>query len=104
MTIAPTTTGRPSEIVIFQRVLGNGKRDLAPALARYILTLGFSDEDKARMHELAVRNQEGALAPEEKEELEGYARAGCLLGILQSRARKSLKRAGKNRPSRHPRG
>ncbi len=46
------------------------------------------------MHELAVRNQEGAATPAEVEELLSYAKAGCLLGILQSKARKVLKKVG----------
>ena len=43
------------------------------------LTLGFGERDKARMHDLAVRNQEDALSPVEKEELFAYAKAGSLL-------------------------
>ena len=34
-----------------------------------ILDVEFSERDKARMHDLAVRNQADALSPEEKEEL-----------------------------------
>jgi hypothetical protein len=60
------------------------------------LTVGFSEADQARMRELAARNQDGALSSKEKEELLGYARAGCLLGILQSKARQSLKKTRKN--------
>jgi hypothetical protein len=43
------------------------------------------------MHDLAVRNQEDALTPAEKEELFAYAKAGALLSILKSRARRSLR-------------
>jgi hypothetical protein len=50
----------------------------------------FGERDKARMHDLAVRNQEDALTPAEKEEMFAYAKAGTLLGILQSRARRVL--------------
>jgi hypothetical protein len=60
-------------------------------MARYVLNLGFSDRDKARMHDLAVRNQADALSPAEKEELFAYAKAGSLLSILKSRARRALK-------------
>jgi hypothetical protein len=88
-----TTTANgasPSEISILARVLGNEKGQLPPDVARYILTLGFGEPDKARMHDLAVRNQEGALAPAEKEELFAYAKAGTLLSILKSKARRAL--------------
>jgi hypothetical protein len=42
------------------------------------------------MHDLAVRNQEDALSPAEAEELVAYAKAGTLLSLLQSKARRAL--------------
>ncbi len=78
-----------SEIEILARILGNDKGQLPPDVARYVLNLGFSD-DKARMHDLAVRNQEDALSAGEKEELLAYAKAGSLLSILKSKARRIL--------------
>jgi hypothetical protein len=81
-----------SEVGIFARVLSNGK-GMTPLLARHILTLGFDEGDKARMNDLAARNQEGKLSDPEKKELQDYIHAGCLLSILHSKARKALKRA-----------
>jgi hypothetical protein len=82
----------------FSRVLGNGQNPLPADIARYILTLGFGERDKARMHDLTVGNQDDALSPSEKEELVAYAKAGSLLSILKSKGRrvfsvKSKKRA-----------
>ena len=53
-----TTTARTSEdeLTILARILGNEAGQLPPEQARYFLELGFSDRDKARMHDLAVRN------------------------------------------------
>jgi hypothetical protein len=99
MATSSSTTGGPRDIAILARLLGNGAKNLPPALARYILSVEFDEEDKARMHELAIKNQSDCLSVKEREELEGYARAGCLLGILQSKARKSLKRDGRKKPS-----
>jgi hypothetical protein len=90
MATADTTEPTTTDIAILARILSNGKA-FTPALARHLLKLGFSPEDKARMHDLAVRNQSGLLTPEELEELRSYASAGCLLGILQSKARQSLR-------------
>jgi hypothetical protein len=104
MTTAPTNTAAANEVVILSRVLSNGKEPLTPALARYFLGLGFGPEDKARMHELAVRNQGGTLSAVEKDELVGYAKAGCLLGILQSRARKLLKKSGAKKGAKQAHG
>jgi hypothetical protein len=86
----PANHAPPNEAAIFARVLGNERGALRRDLARYILTLGFSEQDKARMHDLAVRNQEDALSPAEKEELFAYAKAGTLLSILQAKARRAL--------------
>jgi hypothetical protein len=85
------TEATTSEAAIFSRVFTNGKQALTPRLARYLLGLTFSAEDKARMHELAVKNQAGALAAAEQEELHNYIKVGHLLAILQSKARQALK-------------
>jgi hypothetical protein len=81
-----------SEIAIFGRLIQAGKGDLPRGLARYLLTLGFGESDQARMHALAARNQEGAASAAEREELDGYVKAGHLLALLHSKARKSLGR------------
>jgi hypothetical protein len=88
--MSTTTYSGENEVTILARVLGNEQGRLPAGLARYLLKLGFSERDKARMHELAVRNQEGALAPAEKEELYAFAKAGSLLSLLKSRARRTL--------------
>jgi hypothetical protein len=84
--------GELTEIAILARVLGNEDGRLPLGLARYILDRRFSEVDKARMHDLAVRNQEDALTTDEKEELLAYAKAGTLLSILKSRARRALRK------------
>src|SRR5262245_18977962 len=81
-----------SEVAIFGRILGNGKRRITPALGRYILALGFSESDQDRMNDLATRNQKGELTVLEKEELFNYVRASHLLALLHSKARLALKK------------
>ena len=80
-----------SEIAIFARLIKADSSDLSRELARHVLTLGFDENDQARMSALAARNQEGVLSPEEREELQSYVKAGHLLALLHSKARKSLK-------------
>ena len=56
--------------------------------------LSFSlldEEDQNRMSELAERNQDGSLSSDEKTELENFVKAGHLLALLHSKARKTLK-------------
>lgn len=84
MSATPTATEvATSEIAILSRVLSNGK-GFTLSLARHLLTLDFSEADKVRINDLAGRNQQGSLSPEEGEELRGYANAGCLLGTLHA--------------------
>jgi hypothetical protein len=85
-----TAKASPNAIDILARVLANGEGQMPADIARYIVGLDFSEQDKARMHDLAVRNQDGALSPSEEEELFAYARADTLLSILQIKARSAL--------------
>ena len=89
------STGNPtrsSEVAIFGRLIRAADGNLSRELARFILTVGFDAADQARMQDLAARNQEGALSPEEKEELLSFVKAGHLLALLHSKARKSLRK------------
>lgn len=50
----------PTEVTILSKLLlNNHGRGLTQQQARYLLGLAFTDEDKARMHELAEKNREG---------------------------------------------
>src|SRR5271166_1512779 len=89
MSTATTRRGE-DEVTILARILGNEDGQLPKDLARYILTLGFSERDKARMHDLVVRNQEDALTPAEREEMHAFGKAGDLLSILKAKARRTL--------------
>src|SRR5690242_728984 len=79
-----------NEVTILARILGNENGQLPEDFARYILAHAISERDRARMHDLAVRNQEDALTPAEKEELFGFTKAASLLSILKARARRTL--------------
>ena len=94
-----TGHGIPSDVAILARLLGNEGGDLSAPMARHLMTLAFRDDDKARMHELALRNQAGELSFDEKEEMLAYAKAGTLLSILKSRARRVLRVKLKKSPA-----
>jgi hypothetical protein len=66
MTTATANHAGQSEVAILARVLSNCQGGLPLVAARHILSLGFGEDDKARMHDLAVRNQEVALFSIEK--------------------------------------
>jgi len=96
-----TTAARAgdNEVTILARAFDDERGLLPRLLARSIVDVDFSQRDKARMHDLAVRNQNDALSPGEKEELLAFAKAGTLLSILQSKARRTLKINLKKRTS-----
>jgi tetratricopeptide (TPR) repeat protein len=60
-------------------------------LARSTLQQGFTDQQIARMNELAERNEEGLLSAEERAELLQYVKVGDQLSLLQLKARRYLK-------------
>jgi len=94
----PTTPLPSSEAAIVGRLIKPDRGDFSPELAREILSLRFGDEDQARMRELSLKAQEGTLTAPEQAEVENYRRVGYWLGVLWSRARLSLKRAGLDAP------
>ena len=79
-----------NEVTILARFLGKENGQLPADFARYVLDLDVSERDRTRMHDLAVRNQEDALTPAEKEEMVAFGKATTLLSILKSRARRTL--------------
>jgi hypothetical protein len=83
-----------SEAAIVGRLIKPDHGDFSPEVARELLSLRFGEEDQTRMRELSLKAQEGTLAAAEQAEVENYRRVGYWLGILWSRARLSLKRAG----------
>ena len=85
-----------SEAAIFARVWDN----MPNSFARQIVKLRFSDADLARMHELSERNRCGTLTNSEEEELDNFVKAADLLAIVQSKARRMLKRVSSSRNGR----
>jgi hypothetical protein len=99
MSTAEMPGAATSEVAILGRLFLNGKAELTPQRARYLLELEFAEADNDRMRTLALKNQEGLVSEAEREELLGYAKAGCLLGILHSRARRALAKSNGRRRS-----
>jgi hypothetical protein len=77
------------EAVILKRLLKPDAK-LAPAAARAFLQLDFEESDRARIHELAKKNQDDELTPAEEIELQSYLKVGLFLDLIHARARRSL--------------
>jgi hypothetical protein len=85
-----------SEIAILSRLLDASDTPLSPEGARSILALRFPEADLKRMSELAEKARAGTLTAEERDEADSYERAGHVVSVLKSKARKALKVAGES--------
>jgi hypothetical protein len=94
MSVAETET---SEMAILRRIVDPEQPFLSTEAAKAILRLDFRATDRARMNALAAKNREGKLTTSDEQELNNYIRVGQTLGILQSKARRSLGAARKTR-------
>jgi hypothetical protein len=83
------------EAAILARVIQPDRDDFSPGAARAILKFTFPQADRDRMHELAIKNQEGRLTAQEEQELASYRRVGRLLDLLGAKARLALKQNGR---------
>ncbi|HLJ10189.1 MAG TPA: hypothetical protein VKU82_03315 [Planctomycetaceae bacterium] len=79
-----------AESTILARVIAPEKPTIPPAVATELLKWGFCETDKNRMAELAAKAREGTLTAEEQAETEGYERVSSFLGLVKSKARRSL--------------
>lgn len=84
----------PSELDIFRRIVAPDRPTLPVDAAQALLRLDFASVDRRRMNRLAEKNRQGRLSARDEQELDSFIRAGQLLGILQSKARQSLKAHG----------
>ena len=84
-------TGMSPAATIWTSIVVPDEANLAPEVAKYFLSIGFTDSEKARYQSLAEREQVG-LTPEERAELEALVQASTILMLLQSKARLSLMR------------
>lgn len=81
-----------TESAILSRLIRPDQDDLSNEAAQALLRLHFDHEDLDRLHELAIKNQDGALTPAEQGELESYLRVSSFLDLMQAKARRSLKK------------
>ena len=81
-----TATTTSTNVEILGRLFPPKQWTMSPAATRGILEVQFSQPDLDRMHELAIKNQRGELAPREADELDSYCRIGLLLDLMKSKA------------------
>jgi len=89
-----------NEETIWGRLLEATTASLTPEAARSFLELDFTEDDRARMHQLAEKAQHGTLTAAEQAEIEEYGKVGSILGVLHSKARVALRKAANGNPRR----
>ncbi len=75
------------ETAIWARLMDLQPHDLTPETARYLLRLGLTESDKARMLDRVYRSQAGTLTEEESREFDSYLHIRNFLALMQSKAR-----------------
>ena len=78
------------EAAILARVISPNEAHLSPTVATELLKWGFDESDQRRMNELAAKARQGVLTPEEQEETDSFERVSSFLGLIKSKARRSL--------------
>lgn len=81
-----------SEVSILNRILRPNALTFAAEGARDLLTLDFDQAGTDRMRQLSTQARAGTLTAEEDAETGKYKLLGHLLNIMQSTARRSLKK------------
>jgi hypothetical protein len=90
------TNAQPvTEVEILATVIAPDKPTWSAEMARLVLDLRFTPDQVARMGLLAERNNAGEITETERSELESYVQVGNFLTLAYSKARLSLKHAGK---------
>ena len=80
---------------ILARAINPVMDELSHDAARCLLRFQLSSYDRERVNLLAAKAREGSLTNEEGAELDDYERTSALLELIQSKARQSLKKAGR---------
>jgi len=88
--ISPVDRG----VEILTRTIQPAEGNLPIEAARSLLSFQLSPTDWERVNDLAAKARAGTLTLEERAELAEYERITCMLELLQSKARLSLKHAG----------
>jgi hypothetical protein len=81
-----------SDMAILARLIRPEDDNLSVEAAKAFLCFRFDQGDLDRMHELALKNQDGRLTPDERAQMDNYRRVSFLLDLIHSKARRSLKK------------
>jgi hypothetical protein len=86
----PVSAG--SDAAILARLIRPDDGNLPASAAKALLAIRFDSPDLDRIHELVTKNQDAALMPAEKADLESYLRVSSFLDLMHAKARRSLRK------------
>lgn len=75
-----------SKTAIWARIIDSSQH-IPDVAAQYILALQLPQTDQDRIHDLALRNNEGRLKTKELDELRNYCQVAVQIDLLRSKAR-----------------
>jgi hypothetical protein len=81
-----------TEAAILSRMVRPQQCYHSEAEAHAVLQVDFDRGDLDRLHELTTKNQDDALTPAERAELESYLRLSAFLDLMHAKARLTLKK------------
>jgi hypothetical protein len=76
---------------VFAKLFDAAQGRITPDGARALLDLRFTDAQQQRIVDLAAKNSDGTLTPDERSEYEALVEAGDLLALMQAKARTMLR-------------
>jgi hypothetical protein len=83
------------EAAVIARIVHPEKADVPDqGIARAMLRMSLDQRDLDRLHELVVKNQDDALTPAEKAELESLLRLSLMIDLMHAKALSTLKKHG----------
>ena len=81
------------EAAILARAVDSANWTLTRDAAQALVELKLADDDQQRMDELAQKARAGELTADDEVEIDNYRQIGCLIEVMKSKARLSLRNA-----------
>jgi len=81
-----------SDAAVLARLVRPNDDDLPADEAKALLNIRFDSRELERIHELVMKNQDDALTPDERADLESYLRVSAFVDLVHAKARRSLKK------------
>jgi hypothetical protein len=87
-----TRTSHTGDAAVLARLIRPNDDDLPADEAKALLNIRFDSRELDRIHELVTKNQDDALTPAERADLESYLRVSSFVDLMHAKARRSLKK------------